>query len=328
MTERGPRSSFVPEPRAGGTRILSNVPGVDTLTAVVTNWGTPDLTIRSARALITDGVPAERVVVVDNGSEDNSHARFQTELAGCRLVRLERNVGYGGACNIGAARLPGETYLLVNNDAFVHAPGSVGVMLGCLDDEEVGIVAPLILNEDLTLQPSVVPTNSPGVALVRASGLSRLVPNRFQPAWSTHWDHASSREIQAINGAALLVRGAVWEELGGFDERIYMYAEDLDLCWRARRRGWKVWFTPRAVFVHLGSFSSAQRWSSPQRAEMMGRAEAAMIHRHMSRLAAWLTVGFISAGLAARWVFFTITRRRDAAATLRRGLRGYLVRDG
>lgn len=299
---------------------------ISSLTAVITNWGTPDLTIRSARALIGDGVPPDRVVVVDNGSEDDSYERFQAELAGCVLVGLEENLGYGRAMNVGAARLPGEAYLLVNNDAFVHASGSVAAMLGCLADERVGIVAPRLLNADLTLQPSVVPTISPAVALVRASGLSRLVPNRYQPSWSTHWDHASAREIEAINGAVLLARGRAWDELGGFDERIYMYAEDLDFCWRARRRGWKVWFAADAVFVHLGSSTSARRWSNPRRAEMIGRSDAAMIHRHMSRLSAWLTVGFISAGLAARWLFFTIMRRHDAADSLRAGLRGYLGR--
>jgi GT2 family glycosyltransferase len=192
----------------------------------------------------------------------------------------------------------------------------------------VGIVAPLILNEDLSLQPSVVPTNSPAVALVRASGLSRLIPNGSQPAWSTHWDHSSSREIQAINGAVLLARGRTWEELGGFDERIYMYAEDLDLCWRARRRGWKVWFAREASFVHLGRVTSAQHWSNPRRAEMIGRSEAVMIRRHLSRLSASLTLSFISAGLAARWLLFTLARKRDAAASVRGGLRGYLGRDG
>jgi N-acetylglucosaminyl-diphospho-decaprenol L-rhamnosyltransferase len=301
---------------------------LSSLTAVITNWGTPDLTLRSARALMADGVPPDRLVVVDNGSEDDSYARFQAELTGCVLVALEQNLGYGQAMNVGAARLPGEAYLLVNNDAFVHARGSVAEMLGCLADKGVGIVAPRLLNADLTLQPSVVPAISPAVALVRSSGLSRLVPNRFQPSWSTHWDHSSAREIEAINGAVLLARGRTWEELGGFDERIYMYAEDLDLCWRARRRGWKVWFTPDAAFVHLGSSTIARRWSNPRRAEMIGRSEAAMIHRHMSLLSAWLTVGLISAGLAARWLFFTIMRRRDAADSLRAGLRGYLVRDG
>lgn len=293
---------------------------------VIANWGTPDLTVRSAKAVIADGVPTERVVVVDNGSEDDSYERFLAELAGCELVRLEENIGFAGASNLGARTLPGDAYLFVNNDAFVEKPGSIEALLACLADERVGIVAPRVLNPDLTLQPTVVPTSSPLVELVRASGVSRLLPNTAQPSWSTHWDHGQAREIQAVNGAVLLVRDRTWDELGGFDEQAYMYAEDLDLCWRARRRGWKVWFTPEAEFVHLGNVASGRHWSNPARAEMIGRAEAAMIRRHLSRPSASLTVGLIAAGLAARWTVFTALRDREAATSLRAGLRGYLGR--
>jgi GT2 family glycosyltransferase len=296
------------------------------LTVVICNWETPDLTIRSAQAVIADGVPAEQVVVVDNGSEDDSYGRFQTELAGCELVRLDENIGFAGAANVGAGRLPADAYLFVNNDAFVEKAGSVEALLVMLEDERVGVAAPRILNADLTLQSTVVPISSPLVELVRASGVSRFLPNAIQPSWSTHWDHAQAREIQAVNGAVLLVRGRAWEELGGFSERAYMYAEDLDVCWRARLGGWKVWFTPGAEFVHLGNVASGRHWTNPQRAEMVGRSEADMIRTHRSRPSAALTVGLISAGLAARWLVCTVVGKREAAASLRGGLRGYLGR--
>lgn len=296
----------------------------DRLTVVISNWGTPELTIRSARSAIADGVPADRVVVVDNGSQDNSYERFQSELPGCRLIRLEENIGFARAVNRGARELPASAYLFLNNDAFVHARGSIESLLRCLDDAAVGVAAPRVLNPDLTLQPTVVPKSSPAVELVRASGLSRFIPKRAQPDWSTHWDHSTTRDVHAVNGAVLLVSERVWDDLGGFDEHAYMYAEDLDLCWRARKRGWKVRFTPDGEFVHLGNAASGRHWGNPQRAEMIGRAEAAMIRRHLSRPSAALTVSLISAGLAARWLFFTITRNRPAAESMLSGVRGYL----
>jgi hypothetical protein len=78
--------------------------------------------------------------------------------------------------------------------------------------------------------------------------------------------------------------------------------------------------------VHLGNVASGRYWSNPERAEMIGRAEGAMIRRHLSRPSATLTVGLISAGLAARWLVYTATRNREAAESLRGGLRGYLGR--
>jgi N-acetylglucosaminyl-diphospho-decaprenol L-rhamnosyltransferase len=299
---------------------------LDSLAAVIVNWNTPDYTIRSAWALIDDGIPPERVVVVDNGSADDSFSRFGEALERCVLVRIEENIGFGRASNRGAHELPGAHYLFVNNDAFVHEQGSVRRLAACLEQEDVGIAVPRLLNPDLTLQPSVAPTHSPGVALVRASGLSRFIPNRWQPSWSTHWDHGSSREIQAVVGAVLLVRGEAWEQLGGFDERIYMYAEDLDLCWRAGRLGWKVWFCAESEFVHIGNISGRQAWANPRRGELVGRSEAGMIRRNLSPGAARVTLGLISAGIAARWLVQKALRNDEAAASLHGSLRGFRSR--
>jgi hypothetical protein len=297
---------------------------VDDLTAVVVNWNTPDLTIRSVEALVEDGVPKERIVVVDNGSHDGSHERFQRELDGCVLVRIEENIGFGRASNRGAAELPGSSYLLVNNDAFVHRAGSVRRLLEVLEnDSKVGIVAPRLLNPDLTLQPSVAPVHSPSVALVRASGLSRLVPNRWQPSWSTHWDHGESREIEAVVGAVILVRGEVWEQTGGFDDRIYMYAEDLDLCWRASNAGWTVWFCADAEWVHIGNASGSRVWADPHRGELIGKSEADMIRRNLPARRARLTLGLIGAGIWARWLVRRALGQKQAAASLRGSLRGF-----
>jgi GT2 family glycosyltransferase len=196
-------------------------------------------------------------------------------------------------------------------------------LVQALADGTVGVVVPRLLNEDLTLQPKVAPFNSPATALVRASGLSRFIPNRWQPSWSMHWDHSESREIQASSGVVLLVRGEVWHQLGGFDESSLMYAEDLDLCWRVRKRGWKVWFVHDAEFVHLGRGATSKTWDDPQRAELVGRAEAAMIRRHLGRVRGGLTLGFIAAGLGARVAFYSARRDREAAAALRGSLRGY-----
>jgi N-acetylglucosaminyl-diphospho-decaprenol L-rhamnosyltransferase len=299
-------------------------PGFDSLTVVVPNWETPDYTIRSARAVLGEGVPGDRVVVVDNGSGDDSAERFERELPDCRLVRLEQNVGFARAANAGAAALAGSAYLIVNNDAFVHRAGSVERMLAALTDARVGIVVPRLLNPDETLQPSVKPLDTPGVALVRATGLSRLVPNRWQPRWSTHWDHSSSREIVAADGAVILVRGATWDQLGGFDKRTYMYAEDTGLCWGAVDRGWKVWFQADAEFVHLGNATASRRWSNPERAERWSRSEAHLVRERLSTPAATLSIGFTSAGLAARAALFAVTGQRERSTSMRAQLRGYL----
>jgi GT2 family glycosyltransferase len=310
------------EPAGTGTKSADDVAGI---TAVIVNWETPDYTIRAARALMADGLPRERLVVVDNGSKDDSHERFQRELEGCVLHRIEQNAGYGRAANAGARELRGSSYLLINSDAFLHTPGSLRALVRALRDRSVGMVMPRILNEDLTLQPTVTALQTPGVALVRASGLSRFVPNRWQPSWSTHWDHSSSREIQAAAAVVILVREEAWNRLGGFDERIYFYAEDLDICMRLRQAGWKVWFESDSEFVHVGQGSTVRRWPTPARAEMIGRSEAMMTRRLQSPAASRLSIGFIAAGLSARYAYYSAVGRPEAAAAFRAELRGYMA---
>ena len=292
-------------------------------TAVVLNWRTPEHTVRAGRALLADGVPAERLVVVDNGSGDGSVELIGRELAGCRVLALPENVGFARGNNLGARELPGRVYLFVNSDAFVHAPGSVARLVDATAAGRAGLAVPRLLNEDLTLQPSVVPTSSPLPELVRASGLSRLVPNRLQPALGTHWDHGESRSIQAAIGAVVAVGADAWEALGGFDEREFMYAEDIDLFWRARKLGFEVRFVADSEFVHLGNASGGRRWSDPARAERVARAEAAMIHEHLPPVRAALTLAFIALGVGARAVVRAGQRKGTAAATLRAQFRGY-----
>jgi N-acetylglucosaminyl-diphospho-decaprenol L-rhamnosyltransferase len=291
-------------------------------TAVVVNYETPDYTIRAVRALIGDGLPPDRIVVVDNGSTDGSVERLRAELPGCRIERLEENVGYARGANRGAGLLTGDAYLLVNNDAFVERPGTLEALSRALEDPGVGIAVPRLLNEDRTLQPNAMPLTTPAVALVRASGLSRLIPNRWQTQWSTHWDHSTTQDIESADGPVYLVRGALWEELAGYTEREYMYAEDLDLCLRARRAGWRIRFVHEAAFVHIGMGST--RWTSAERAERIGRSEAAMIREHLSPLKARLTLTFVGAGLVGRWLIYRLLGNRDAAASLRGSLKGYL----
>jgi N-acetylglucosaminyl-diphospho-decaprenol L-rhamnosyltransferase len=295
---------------------------LDRITAVVLDWNLPDYTSRCVSALVEDGVPSDRIVIVENGPTAETWTRIRAEHTACVLVRIDQNAGFARANNIGARALPGDAYLFVNNDAFVHAAGSVGRLLGAVEQGN-GIAVPRLLNEDLSLQPSVAPFTTPSVALVRASGLSRFVPNEWQPRLSTHWDHASSRRIESAIGPVLMVDSAAWEALGGFRETSFMYAEDLDLCWRADEQGLRSWFVAEAEFVHLGGTSSSTRWTSRERAARIGRAEAAMIREHLSPVRASLTLAVMRAGLAARIASFRAIGRNEAAESCRGFFHGY-----
>jgi GT2 family glycosyltransferase len=298
---------------------------MERLTVVVLNWETPDLTLRCVRALCDDGVPPARIVVVDNGSRDGSAARFRAEVPECVVAALPENIGYARAANAGAGELPGDAYLVMNNDAFVHRPGSVQSLVDALSNDSVGLVVPRLRNEDLTLQRTVRPLPTPGVSLLRAAGLGRLVPNRWQPSWSHHWDHAESRAIDAADGAVFLVRRETWEQLGGYNESRRMYGEDSDLCWRTRKLGWTIWFCSESEFVHLGNATGSRRWSDPQRATMIGREEARLLREQLSPAGAQLSIRATSLYLRWRAAAYALTGDPQAAAAVRAERAAYLA---
>jgi N-acetylglucosaminyl-diphospho-decaprenol L-rhamnosyltransferase len=308
-------ATAVREPKVNGI-------GLSAATAVLLNWNQTEITLRSVRSLIDDGLAPDRIVVVDNASELDAWHQLRDALPECYLVRLDRNIGFARGANIGARVLSGDYLFLVNNDAFVHRPGSLARLVRALHRDGVGIVVPRVLNEDLTLQPNVVPFLRPPVAVVRASGLSRFVPNRLQPRWATHWDHASSRSIDAANGAVMVLRGEVWKQLGGLTERAFMYAEDIDLFWRVRALGWNAWFEADAEFIHLGNTTSGTQWSLAQRAEVVGSAERSMLEDYLSPTSWRFVIGTTRLGYLARLLYYRLRGDERAAAISAGSLRG------
>ncbi len=294
---------------------------VERLSVVVLNWRAADLTLRAARAVMADGVPAARIVVVDNGSTDDSVPRLRAALPEATVVALTDNGGISRAYNAGARALDGDTYLFLNNDAFLHRPGTAQIMIDALRDRRVGMVVPRVLNPDLTLQASVVPLNRPVAAFVRGSGMSHLVPDRLQPRLGERWRHDRSRRVWGADMAAALIRGQALDAVGGFDERIERYAEDQDICWRLARRGWHVWFEMGAEFVHLGGASEDPRTTVV--AEQIGRSEGAVIREHLPAPAAAASLGFMRAGLAARIAAHRALGHPRKAAELAALNRGY-----
>ena len=296
--------------------------GLERVAVVILNWREPQLTLRAARSILADGVPADRLVVVDNGSGDGSAELLREALPGSTVLALPRNLSLSRAFNAGARALEADAYVLCNNDASVQRPGSMRALLRALDDPRVGMVVPRVLNWDLTVQRVAMPLNTPASTLVRASGASRLLPDGLQPRLGSRWRHDRSREIFCAELPVVLVRGATWRVLGGLDERIERFGEEQDVCRRCRRAGWRVWFTAEAEFVHLGSSAGADPATRAERAYQTGRAEAAVMREHLSPPAAALSCAFWSAGLRARAALYRAAGHGETAAELRSLARG------
>ena len=205
-----------------------------------------------------DGLRIESIVV-DNASEDGSPYLPCCLKENVRVVRLDKNIGFGQANNIGVGAARGKYSLLLNTDCFV-VPGLFRALIKCLDEHpETAIVGPRLLNEDGSLQPSCHNFPSPLVFLLEQSTLWRVfkyLPSRAGDLLQIAGKHSKSREVDWLSGACMLVRPTAFSEVGGFDSRFFFYWEEADLCMRLKQRGWKTRFEPSAQAIHLGGGST------------------------------------------------------------------------
>jgi N-acetylglucosaminyl-diphospho-decaprenol L-rhamnosyltransferase len=173
-------------------------------------------------------------------------------------------------------------------------------------DGRRAIVGPRIENPDGSLYPSARTFPSLGDALGHAA-LGLVAPrNRFTRRYRMlDWDHAAPAEVDWVSGACLLVRRSAFDELGGFDEAYFMYLEDVDLCWRAWRRGWRVAYEPGGRVVHAQGVSTDQH---PYR--MILAHHRSMLRFSVRSTRRWgrLALPVVAVGLVARTVLACLHR--------------------
>jgi GT2 family glycosyltransferase len=191
------------------------------------------------------------VILVDNASADGSVAAVQAAFPNVQMIVAQKNLGFGAANNLAFEHCRSDYVLLLNTDTVVH-PGALQVMTHVLDrDPMVGAVGCRLENADGSLQKSCWSFPTPVLAWSEAFGLNRLGLTRD---WH-RWDHASQQDVDFVIGATLMVRRTVIEQIGGFDPRFFLYAEETDWQKRMHAAGWKVRFTPDGTIVHLGGAS-------------------------------------------------------------------------
>lgn len=197
------------------------------------------------------------VVVFDNASRDGSADGVEQICPHVRVKSSSVNLGYGTACNRGVGATTAPFVCMLNPD-IVPEPGSLSAMVHALTARpDVGVLGPRLINPDGTVYPSCRVVPGLRVAIGHALFGIFSEDNRFTRAYKL-LDIERDRELEVdwVSGAAMLVRRQAFLEVDGFDEGFFMYVEDLDLCARMRRRGWKAVFYPQAQMLHHVAGSS------------------------------------------------------------------------
>lgn len=238
---------------------------------VVVTHGTAELTTRALRTLVDTATDVDlRVFVHDNASPDDTVSRLTKEVPEAEVHAATDNAGFAAGVNQALRRGDAPWVLVLNSDAW-PAPGAVATMVRTAEARlaagtALAVVAPRLERPDGTLEHSTFPFPSLRVAALTATGTGQL----FTGLARRHllvgaWNHDQACAVDWAVGAAWLVPRAVFDHIGGLDERFFLYAEDLEWCWRAADHGHTVWFDPSAVIVHVGGASARRSFDDRRR---------------------------------------------------------------
>ncbi len=202
------------------------------------------------------------VVVVDNASEDGTPEAIRAAFPQVQVIVNTQNVGYARAVNQGIQACPARYHVLINPDAVLHND-ALGLLRDFMEaNPQAGICSPRVLNSDGSMQYQCRRGEArPGEVFAYFLGLSRLFPKdpRFTGYLLTHLDDNQVNEVKAVSGSTMMIRRAVIEQIGCLDEQFFAYQEDADYCFAARQAGWKIFYVPDPVVIHIGGHGGSRK---------------------------------------------------------------------
>jgi len=226
---------------------------------IIVNWNTRDILSDCLKSVFdqTKDISFE-VIVIDNASSDDSVKMVKSEFPQIILIENNENRGFAAANNQGIQIAKGRYILLLNSDTIV-LDGAIQKNLVFADQHpDAAVVGCKVLNPDKSLQPTCFMYPSLLNLFLSSTYLYKFFPRsrflgRERMTW---WDRNDIREVEVVTGCFMLVKKETIEKVGMMDESFFMYAEETDWCYRFKKAGWKLFFTPNAQIIHLGGQSS------------------------------------------------------------------------
>lgn len=263
----------------------------------------------------TTGLSFE-VIVVDNASTDGSRDMLAREFPNVQVISNSRNLGFAASNNRGFKVAQGDYVLMLNPDTEI-LDGAIQKTVDFLERHpNAGIAACRLVFADGSLQRSLY--TFPGIwnIFCETTFLSKVFPHTklFGNYTLTHFDYGEERQVDAVCGAYLLMRKEVLNRVGLLDEQFFMYTEEVDLCYRAKKEGFEVWFSPAGTVIHhWGGESASNRrvilWS-------MG-SQMLFFQKHFTGIERSLVMGLKYAGILIRIpVYFLV-----AVILMKKGMR-------
>lgn len=259
------------------------------ISIIIVSFNTRDLTIQCVRSVISacDDITAQ-IIVVDNQSSDGSSDALREIFPNIKVIDSPVNGGFGYGNNLGLKEATGRFILFLNPDTQIpnnFVKSAINIMQ---EKPNIGILGPKVLNEDGTTENSLMRD-----LRVRQLLIMTVIPARILRAIPyigdfryASLDKTQTQSVEAVSGCAMITRKEVINTVGGFDSRIFLYAEELELCSRIRNAGWEIIFEPSLHIMHVGGASTGVM--NPWKAVEMARGHLLLMRITRGKAIAWI----------------------------------------
>ena len=224
------------------------------LSIIILNYNTKDLTIEGINSLVEQyrqelEKKQFEIILVDNASSDDSlEAISKLKISGLKIVESKENLGFSKGCNLGAKNSDGEYLLFLNSDTEIKDQGFVKMLDYFRKNEKAVILGGALKNENGTSQSSAGKFYNLFNLFLMLMGFERLGFLRESPK--------TIERVDWVSGACLMIKRKIFEKIGGFEKELFMYGEDMELCYRANKRGFTTYFYPEIILFHKERGSS------------------------------------------------------------------------
>jgi len=232
------------------------------LSIIIVNWNVRELLRQTLQSIRNN--PAKKysyeVIVVDNDSQDNSTEMVKKDFPEIKLIASPKNIGFAAGNNLGIKIAQGKFILCLNPDTEVLPEALDFIPIAFEKDPQLGALGVKLLNPNRTLQSSCKSFPDLDTIIWNATSLDTLFPKSkvFGKYNMTWFGHDLEMEVDQPMGAALAVRREVIDQVGIFDERYFMYFDEVDWCYRIKKAGWKIKFFPQVAIIHHWAQSTKQ----------------------------------------------------------------------
>ena len=278
---------------------------------IIVNWNTAQITCDCLGSVYqqTKDISFE-VIVVDNASSDNSVEMIKAQFPQVILIENERNRGFAAANNQGMAIAKGRYVLVLNSDTVVLDNAITKTVDFTDSHPQAAVVGCRVLNPDKTLQPTCFMFPSVLNMTLWVTYLFKLFPRsrffgRERMIW---WNRDDQQEVDVVTGCFMLARQEAISSVGTMDEQFFMYYEETDWCYRFKKAGWKVMFTPCGEIIHLGGASSTRVKISKEKRKRKSLLLYYKKHKStLGYLSAWILIALFFLTRILYWKFRGIT---------------------